>query len=106
MDRLTLIQLDRIENKINQIGILMDEFNADTNRELLLQWYEEEVIAEEGQLHHMFSDKILANYMAEISEEEYENEVLGTEDVNEPFPVETSDSEYRQPTKKEDNYKQ
>lgn len=81
MDRQTYVQLDRIEAKLEHIkdGIHMG-LNFDSV-DVLQDWYEAEVLAENGKLKHLRNDNILKAFIESlVEEEEPEPEQTQTED--------------------------
>lgn len=74
MDRITINQIDRIEQRIEQLTQMIQHIISNEQEETLKGWYDEEVDNKQGQLHHLKSDKKLEEFINNLDEDTEEEE--------------------------------
>lgn len=74
MDRLTMIQLDKIERTVDEIKRDTQVMTGETAEQVVINFLEQEVYQEEGQLTHLKDDTKLKGFLQELKQEEPEEE--------------------------------
>lgn len=85
MDRITIEQLNRMEQKLDDIQRVQEEVINIEVSAIITQFYEEEVTNPQGQLHYLKDDQVLKTFVEKLTKEDEEETTTEEEYRNEEF---------------------